>query len=288
MGKEAGNGVLFKWELFYPPQHRPQTRLTHLGENLASPLTLVLSVCLLPSSPTIQACSFLKRSAPRDPCSRVFGMFGTPGLLSIWPPWSTRSYSLGYTASSREHHQGTLQTLLACRTQAEDSAFIWRSTASSHLASEKKKRERERKYILWDYPFKNKRHWEPWRCDSWIFFKKGRVLQLPGVQVADSLQLSASHDLPQFSHRGQGLTGQPQTMIRTTGTLGPGYFCPTYDSSMSCLCSLSRKWKDNPQNERKYLQILCLISGLSTEYIKSSYSAMVIKTNKQTNNPIKI
>ena len=42
--------------------------------------------CPLLTSPTVQACSFLKCSVLRHLCSKAFGMFGTPGLYHIWPP----------------------------------------------------------------------------------------------------------------------------------------------------------------------------------------------------------
>ena len=37
----------------------------------------------------------------------------------------------------------------------------------------------------------------------------------------------------------------------------------------------SRKWKDNPENERKYLQILGLRRDLYLEYIKNSYNSII-------------
>ena len=49
---------------------------------------------------------------------------------------------------------------------------------------------------------------------------------------------------------------------------------------MGCLCSLSRKWKANPQNGREYLQILCLTSDLSAEHVKNSCHGIIIKANE--------
>ena len=35
--------------------------------------------------------------------------------------------------------------------------------------------------------------------------------------------------------------------------------------------TLSRKWKDNPHNGKKYLQILCLMRIYYPEHIKNAY-----------------
>ena len=81
-----------------------------------------------------------------------------PVFKSLWYVWDSRSvlhlastwrYSLGCAVSSWNHHQRTLQTPLACTTQAEDE------TLPLLILLLKK---RKRKYILWDYPFGNKRH----------------------------------------------------------------------------------------------------------------------------------
>lgn len=45
----------------------------------------------------------------------------------------------------------------------------------------------------------------------------------------------------------------------------------------------SRKRKDNPKNERKYLQIMYLIRDLYLKYLKNSYNSKY----KKTNNPVK-
>lgn len=39
--------------------------------------------------------------------------------------------------------------------------------------------------------------------------------------------------------------------------------------------TLSRKWKDNKQNERKYLHIICLIRDLCLEDIKNPYNSII-------------
>ena len=42
----------------------------------------------------------------------------------------------------------------------------------------------------------------------------------------------------------------------------------------------SRKWKDNPENERKYLQILGLRRDLYLEYINNSYRLIIQRQKK--------
>ena len=129
--------------------------------------------CPLLTSPTVQACSFLKCSVLRHLCSKAFGMFGTPGLYHIWPPLEGTLLGVlfhpGTTARGHYRHPW----LAGPRLKMKLPLLI--------LLLKKRKKKWN---IFYGIILLETKDTEPW-CDSWISLKKERALwDFPGGPVA--------------------------------------------------------------------------------------------------------
>ena len=130
--------------------------------------------CPLLSSPTVQACSFLKRSALRHLCLKAFGMFGTPGLFPIWPPLEATLLGVlfhpGTTTRGHSRHPWLAGPRLKMKHCLSSSCF-W-------------KKEKKKGNIFYGIILLEIKDTEP-RCDRWISLKKERALwDFPGGPVA--------------------------------------------------------------------------------------------------------